>query len=158
MQAVRRGPALLSTKEDVMKHQSPDQLREAATLVAKKLATLTHKERLNRWADLLQQQPGPIEALYRIEYLSEADRRAYRGGDNTALAIAFRDPVLRGDGLAGDTLGDAMDYFAMNDEEAHRLLCDCHYMGSLTGHSLAPRIRRFATAGGVLAWAGRILH
>lgn len=141
-----------------MKHQSPEQLRESATIVAEKLDTMTHRERLNRWADLLDQQPGSIEALYRIEYLSEADRRAYRGGDTTPLAIAFRDPVLRGDGLAGDTLGDAMDYFAMNDEEAHRLLCDCHYMGALTGHSLAARIRRFAGTGGVMAWAGNLLR
>ena len=141
-----------------MKHQSPDQLREAAAIVANKLATLSHRERLNRWADLLQQQVGPIEALYRIEYLSETDRRAYRGGPTTPLAIAFRDPVLRADGLAGDTLGDAMDYFAMDDEEAHRLLCDCHYMGALTGQNLASRIRRFAGTGGIMAWAGSLLH
>lgn len=140
-----------------MKHQSPEQLREAAAIVAQKLGPMTHSERLNRWADLLEQQAGPIEALYRIEYLSNADRRAYRGGDTTPIAIASRDPVLRADGLAGDTLGDAMDYFEMTDEEAHQLLCDCHYMGSLTGHSLAARVRRFAGTGGVMAWAGSIL-
>lgn len=140
-----------------MKHQSPEQLREAAAIVAEKLRTMSNVERLNRWADLLEQQPGSIEALYRIEYLSEADRRAYRGGNTTPIAIAARDPVFRADGLAGDTLGDAMDYFAMNDEEAHRLLCDCHYMGSLTGQSLAARVRRFAGTGGVMAWAGSIL-
>lgn len=141
-----------------MKHQSSEQLREAAAIVAEKLGTMTHRERLNRWADLLEQQPGSIEALYRIEYLSETDRRAYRGGDNTPLAIAFRDPVLRADGLGGDTLGDAMDYFEMTDEDAHRLLCDCHYAGSLTGHNLAARVRRFAGSGGVMAWASSILH
>ena len=43
----------------------------------------------------------------------------------------------------------------MSDEDAHRLLCDCHYMGSLTGRNLAARLRRYA-AGGVLAWAGSI--
>jgi hypothetical protein len=139
-----------------MKHQSPEQLREAAAIVAANpiTPTMTRRERLNRWADLLEQQPGSIEALYRIEYLSETDRRAYRGGDTTPLAVAFRDPTLRRDGLAGNTLGDAMDYFEMTDDDAHRLLCDCHYMGTLTGHSLAARLRRFATGGGgVMAWA-----
>jgi hypothetical protein len=142
-----------------MKHQTPEQLREAAAIVAANpLTTMTRKERLNRWADLLEVHPGSIEALYRIEYLTEADRRAYRGSESTPLAIAFSDPVLRGDGLRGNTLGDAMDYFAMNDEDAHRLLCDCHYMGSLTGHSLAARLRRYAAGGGggMMAWAESI--
>jgi hypothetical protein len=139
-----------------MKHQSPEQLREAAAVVAAHpITTMTRRERLSRWADLLDQHGGPIEALYRIEYLPEAERRAYQGGDTTPIALAYRDPVMRADGLAGSTLGDAMDYFEMSDEDAHRLLCDCHYMGSLTGHNLAARLRRYA-AGGVLAWAESI--
>ena len=139
-----------------MKHQTPEQLREAAAIVAAHpLTRMTRRERLNRWADLLDQQPGQMEALYRIEYLPDAERRAYRGGDRTPLAAAYRDPVLRGDGLSGDTLGDAMDYFEMTDDDAHRLLCDCHYAGSLTGHGLAARLRRYAS-GGVVAWAESI--
>jgi hypothetical protein len=146
-----------SPKEANMKHQSPDQLREAAAVVAAQpITTLTRKDRLNRWADLLDQHGGSLEALYRIEYLPEAERRAYRGGDNTPLAVAYRDPVLRGDGLAGDKLGDAMDYFEMSDEDAHHLLCDCHYMGSLTGRNLAARLRRYAEGGGVMGWARRV--
>lgn len=138
-----------------MKHQSPEQLREAAAIVAANpITTMTRRERINRWADLLDQHPGSMEALYRIEYLPEDERRAYRGGDNTPLAVAYRDPVLRRDGLGGETLGDAMDYFAMSDDDAHHLLCDCHYMGSLTGRSLAGRLRRYAAVGGVMAWAG----
>ena len=138
-----------------MKHLSPEQLREAAVIVAANpITTMTRRERLNRWAELLDQHAGSMEALYRIEHLPAAERRAYRGGESTPLAVAYRDPVLRGDGLAGNTLGDAMDYFAMNDEDAHHLLCDCHYMGSLTGHNLAARLRRYATVGGIMAWVG----
>ncbi|HHY50106.1 MAG TPA: hypothetical protein GYA10_10205 [Alphaproteobacteria bacterium] len=137
-----------------MKHQTPEQLREAAAIVAASPITrMSRKDRLNRWAELLDQHGGSMEALYRIEYLPEAERRAYRGGDTTPLAVAYRDPVLRGDGLQGDTLGDAMDYFEMSDEDAHHLLCDCHYMGSLTGHNLASRLRRYAAGGGVMGWA-----
>jgi|EndMetStandDraft_4_1072995.scaffolds.fasta_scaffold370449_2 hypothetical protein len=140
-----------------MKHQTPEQLREAAAIVAANPITrMTRRERLSRWADLLDRHGGPLEALYRIEYLPEDERRAYRGGDTTPLALAYRDPVLLGDGLTGNTLGDAMDYFEMTDEDAHHLLCDCHYMGSLTGHNLAARLRRYAGGGGVMAWAGSI--
>jgi hypothetical protein len=137
-----------------MKHQSPTELRQAATVVP---APMTRQERLARWADLLEEHEGPLEALYRIEYLPEPERRAYRGGSATPLAIAAGDPVMRTDGLAGDTLGDAMDYFEISDEDAHRLLCDCHYMGSLTGRGLASRLRRYAEGGGVASWARSIL-
>ena len=126
-----------------MKYQSPEQLREAAVVTSVPVA-MSRRERIDRWADLLEEHSGPMEALYRIEYLPDADRRAYQGGDETPLAIAYRDPVLRADGLAGPTLGEAMDYFEMSDNDAHRLLCDCHYMGSLTGANLAIRLRRFA--------------
>ena len=139
-----------------MKHQSPEQLREAAAIIASPATPMTRRERINRWADLLDQHPGPMEALYRIEYLSREERRAYRGGDSTPLAVAHGDPVLRRDGLCGDTLGDAMDYFEMSDEDAHLLLCDCHYMGTLTGSNLAARLRRYA-GGGFMAWAGGLL-
>ena len=141
-----------------MKHHSPEQLREAAAIVAANpITTMTRRERLDRWADLLDQYAGPMEALYRIEYLPEEERRAYRGGESTPLAIAHRDPLLLRDGLGGDTLGDAMNYFEMTDDDAHRLLCDCHYMGTLTGHNLAARLRRYAAGtGGVMAWAESI--
>jgi len=135
-----------------MKHQSPEQLLEVATIVADPLAPMTRRQRLDRWADLLDQHGGPLKALYRIEYLSPEERRLYPGGDNTPLSVAYRDPVLRRDGLGGDTLGDAMDYFGINDWEAHRLLCDCHYVGAMTGHGLAARLRRHAS-GGIKAWA-----
>lgn len=135
-----------------MKHQSPEQMREAAAVFATPAPTMTRKDRLERWADLLDAHGGPLEALRRIEYLTDAERRAYRG-TNTPLNVAYADPVLRRDGLGGDTLGDSMDYFEMNAEDAHHLLCDCHYMGSLTGHGLAARLRRYAGGGGVMAWA-----
>jgi hypothetical protein len=68
-----------SQEEGLMKHQSPEQLRGAAAIVADQLGAMTRRERLNRWADLLEQQPGLMEALYRIEYLSKEDRLAHRG-------------------------------------------------------------------------------
>ena len=135
-----------------MKHQSPEQLRQAATIIAAAPTALTRRQRLDRWAELLDEHGGSLEALRRIEYLPDDERRAYRGA-NTPLNVAYADPLLRADGLKGETLGDAMDYFDMTAEDAHHLLCDCHYMGSLTGHGLAGRLRRFSGGGGVIAWA-----
>ncbi len=43
--------------------------------------------------------------------------------------------------LAGDSLGDIMDFFGLSEGAAHRLLCDCHYCGTMSGESVAMRAR-----------------
>src|SRR5690606_335509 len=60
------------------------------------------------------------------------------------LTIAFSDPVLREEGLKSDRLGDTMEFFGLNDNDAHRLLCDCRYYGAMTGERVAERLRRHA--------------
>ena len=141
-----------------MKHQTPEDLRSAAEIFAPDaVSMMSRRERITRWADELERHGGSLEALRRIEYLPDEQRRAYRG-ENTPLNIAYNDPVLRAQGLASDRLGDAMDFFEMSADDAHHLLCDCHYMGSLTGRGLAARLRRFAEGndGGVMSWARRV--
>ena len=44
-----------------------------------------------------------------------------------------------------------MAFFELSDRQAHRLFCDCHYSGSMTGAGLAARLRRLAQ-GGIRAW------
>ena len=41
-------------------------------------------------------------------------------------------------------LGDVMDFFELSDRDAHWLLCDCHHVGTMTGDSLAKRLRHHA--------------
>lgn len=137
-----------------MKYQDPHQLPPADLVPSLDgIVTMSRRERLLRWADLLEKHRESLNALREIEYLSPEDRRDYRGF-NTPLTIAYNDPVLREAGLSDDRLGAAMDFFEMTDEDAHRLLCDCHYMGSMTGSGLANRIRHFAEhGGGVWSWA-----
>jgi hypothetical protein len=127
-----------------MKHQNPNEMiPNAEAFMSHGVgAKLSRRERLARWANVLEAQ-GPLNALMRIEYLSPAERRAYRGVD-TPLTVAFNDPVLREAGLGSDGLGDAMDFFGLSDREAHHLLCDCHYLGGMTGSGLAHRLRRHA--------------
>ena len=136
-----------------MKHQNPHQMPAAEIVPSLDgFVTLARRERLLRWADALAAHGGSLNALREIEYLSPADRRAYRG-DDTPLSVAHDDPVLRRAGVTDDSLGTAMDFFEISDEDAHRLLCDCHYMGTMTGTGLAQRIRHFANHGKVGAWS-----
>lgn len=134
-----------------MKHQNIDELGAVAEIVPFETATkLSRRARLERWADVLDENPGKLNALTRIEYLKRAEWPQARA-DNSPLEVAFKDPVLRRDGLAGDRLGDALAYFEISDRQAHRLFCDCHYSGSMTGTGLAVRLRRLAQ-GGIRAW------
>src|SRR5512145_2190421 len=126
--------------EDPMQHQDLDRIRGVKSLdpsfgpqgAARTSARrLTRSERLGRWADLLDAQAGrPLRALEDVEYVSPAVRRDLRKEDSP-LVVAFADPALRADGLRGDRLGDAMDYFGLSERQAHWLLCDCHYGGRM---------------------------
>ena len=68
-------------------------------------------------------------------------------GDETPITVAFADPVLREEGLAGDTIGDALAFFKLSHGQTHRLLCDCHYHGQMTGPGVATRLRGIAKGG-----------
>ena len=133
-----------------MKHHKMEDLGAVAEVVRFSVTRMSRKERLQRWADLLERIPGKLNALTRIEYLPAAERLEARA-DNSPLEIAFRDPVLREEGLTGDRLGEAMRFFDLSDRQAHRLFCDCHYSGTMTGTGLAARLRTIAR-GGLRAW------
>jgi len=108
---------------------------------------MTREQRLKRWADVLKRTGGHrLEALRWVEFYAEPERRRLRR-DGSPIALAFADPVLREQGLAGDSLGDAQDFFGLSDDDAHRLLCDCHYQGRLTGRTAAWRVRALASPG-----------
>ena len=126
-----------------MKHQDPLEMVRSAEAIP--LHDMSVGERIYRWARLLEQHDGPVHALDRIEYMAPDDRRSVRGL-NTPMSVAYADPVLRAQGLPGDTLGEAMSFFDLSDNDAHRLFCDCHYAGTMTGTGLATRLRRHADA------------
>lgn len=127
-----------------MKHQDPKEIIGTAQAVpAEGLVRMSRRERLERWAEDLAQHGGSLNALRQIEYLRPAERRAYRG-ENTPLTVAFQDPILREEGLKGETLGEVMDFFELTESDAHNLFCDCHYHGTMTGTGLSARLRSFA--------------
>jgi hypothetical protein len=129
-----------------MRYQSVEQIRAHAE-VAWAHPPMTREERLLRWAKLLARHGSrPLEALRWVEFYAEPERRRLRR-DGSPISVAFSDPTLRNAGLAGDTLGDAQTFFGLSDDEAHRLLCDCHYQGRMTGRSTAHGVRTVARPG-----------
>lgn len=103
------------------------------------------RARLERLALLLEEKRGMVRLLSGIEYVRGPARLALRA-DDSPIAIAFADPVFRAEGLKGDTLGEAMDFFELSHSEAHDLFCDCHYhfMGGSIGRAVADRARVIA--------------
>jgi len=131
-----------------MKHETLVEIRQKAEIVALggTVAPMSRRERLERWAAVLERHGGRVQPFIRIEDFSPEDRRSLRG-EETPLTVAFADPVLRDEGLRGDSLGDAMTFFTLTHGQTHRLLCDCHYRGRMTAAGVADRLRTIAKGG-----------
>jgi hypothetical protein len=105
---------------------------------------LSRRERLERWADLLMQEPRRrLKAFSWVEFYAERERALLRG-ENTPISVAHDDPMLRAAGLEDDTLGQAQAFFGLSPDEAHYLVCDCHFHGTMDAESVAGRIRAIA--------------
>jgi hypothetical protein len=101
---------------------------------------LLRRERLYRFADVLDRFRGHVTLLSQAEYFPRSERMLLRN-DQSALTVAFNDPVLREEGLEGDRFGDAVRFFQLTQWEAHELFCDCHYTGPITPGKVARRAR-----------------
>ena len=123
-----------------MEHKTLSDLGHLADFVPEMpSARLTRRERLEQWVNALEREPERrLSTLHEIEHKSCNERRASRV-DNSPLTVAFENPALRADGLASDQLGDAMDYFELSDEEAHRAFCSCFYGESMTARGVGGR-------------------
>jgi hypothetical protein len=123
-----------------MKHQTIAELTHIADVQPTKTA-LSRSDRLERWAECLEREPQrPLRSLDGIEYGPEWQRREARE-TNSPLSVAFADPVLREEGLSGDKLGDALDFFEMSHGEAHRVLCSCMHGRTMQAGDVAKRVR-----------------
>jgi len=129
-----------------MEHKTLDEIRDVADVQPSWLDSrpLTKCERLERWAEVLERQGGRrLKTLYEIEYLSRAERAALRA-DDSPLSVAFADARLRGEGLAGDTVGEAIAFFGVSEMEMHRILCFCHHGDTMSADAAAARVRAAA--------------
>ena len=127
-----------------MKYRTFDDMTRVADRVTLGAAKLSRRERLERWAELLMQHPERrLKPLYRLEFMPLADRLPMRD-DDTPLAVAYADPLLREQGLTGDRVADAMQFFELSSRDIHLLVCDCQYMGTMTASLVAGQIRAIA--------------
>jgi hypothetical protein len=130
-----------------MDHRSISELGESARVFPEQAAAprwQRRRERLERWAELLDRQAGTIRLFSSIEYM-RPEQQALMRADRSPLTIAYEDPVFRSQGLRTDRLGDAIAFFDLSQGEAHYLLCDCHYTRSAVDVGpIAKRVRSVA--------------
>jgi hypothetical protein len=125
-----------------MEHRPLSELSTVADVkVPRQTPALSKRERLDRWIELLERDPDRVlRTLDEIEWKPKAERLAMRA-DNSALTIAYADPVLRAEGLASDRFGDAVKFFDISEHDAHIVLCSCHGGESMRAEEAARRVR-----------------
>ena len=124
-----------------MERKSVDELKRVAEIHG---ARMSKQQHLGRWADLLERQANRIlMSLIEVEYVPPRER-AEMQVDNSALSVAFEDPVLRAEGLKSDKFGDAVNFFELSEEEVHRVVCYCHHGRQVDAGTVAGVVRHLA--------------
>ena len=127
-----------------MEHRSADELRAFAEISANPPPSMDRKARLERWADLLDQEPDRrINLVIELEFAMRAAQVEMRA-DNSALTVAYADPLFRALGLRSDRVGDGQKFFGLGEGDAHRLLCSCMHGMSMRAGDAARLIRTIA--------------
>jgi hypothetical protein len=127
-----------------MEFKNPAQLRRIADVSTTAPKTMTRRERLDRWAELLARNPGRVlKTLEEIEFRPSRERAAMRA-DNSPLSVAYADPVLREEGLRSDRLGDATAFFGISEHQAHRVVCSCLNGRTIESGRAAQKVRAIA--------------
>lgn len=126
-----------------MKHQTLEQLKVVAEVHPDQIRpVLTRTERLERWAALLEKDPDRrLATLHGTEYQPEERRQSMRSA-GSPITVAFQDPVLKGDGMANDTYGEAKRFFELTDWQLHNIVCHCHVGESMRAATAASRVRQ----------------
>lgn len=126
-----------------MEHKTLSQIRGLSEGHSVRLPsrTMSRHERLERWIELLERDPTEIlETLPGTEYQGPEIRYGMRRL-NSAVTIAYRDPVLRSQGLRDDTYGEARRFFRLSDEQLHSVVCYCQHGTVMTARQAAWRLR-----------------
>ena len=75
------------------------------------------------------------------------------------ISIAYDDAILRCEGLASDTFGEAKKFFDLTDGELHAVLCYCHFGPTVSAVESARVLRRVVAQAGrssLASWVRRI--
>lgn len=121
---------------------------------------MLRRQRLERLAGLIQAAEKPVRLFITMECYAKKERLALRH-DGSPLTIAFKDPLFRQEGLAGDSVREGMAFFRLSLREAHALLCDCGYggvmrMGASLNNLVAARASQLAAKRSFAEWRDRI--
>ena len=129
-----------------MKHHALEQLQIVAEVDQEyPRETMSRSERLERWVELLEQDPGRgLSTLHQTEYQLTKERGAMRS-DGSPISVAFEDPVLRAAGLENDNYGEAKRFFELTDRQLHEIICYCHFGATVTAATAARHIRAVRT-------------
>ena len=125
-----------------MKHVTVEELQHVAVVHPDKPhSPMTRKERLERWAELLEgDSDRQLSTLHGTEFQRRQTRDAMRSV-GSPISVAFNDPILRYEGLTGDTYGDARRFFDLSDGQLHDIVCYCHAGTSMSARTAAYRVR-----------------
>ena len=125
-----------------MKHHALEQLQIVAEVDQEyPRETMSRSERLERWVELLEQEPGRgLSTLHQTEYQLTKERGAMRS-DGSPISVAFADPVLRAAGLENDSFGEATRFFELTDHQLHEVICYCHFGATVKAATAAYHIR-----------------
>ena len=118
------------------------------------LAPRSHRQRLERWAELLERTPErALGTLAGTEHRVAATRDTMRGA-GSPITVAFDDPLLRSEGLKDDTNGGAKRFFQMTDWQFHEIICDCQSGSTMKAARAARSVR--AVIGGKPGFFARL--
>jgi hypothetical protein len=128
--------------EDDMKHHELTQLQTLAKVGRDYPGqVLSREKRLLRWTELLEGNPERLLSTLQETEFKPASVRAAMRCDNSAISVAFNDPLLRAAGLGNDTYGEAKRFFELSDGQLHRIVCYCHFGMTVSAERTARYIR-----------------
>jgi hypothetical protein len=128
-----------------MKHQTLEHLQTIAEVHTDgSRRKMTRSERLERWAELLEEKPDrSLGTLAETEYQPALTRDTMRTS-GSPITVALEDPILRAEGLTDDTYGEAQRFFELNDWQLHRIVCSCHFGATVRAGRAALCVRKAA--------------
>ncbi|MGH6805959.1 MAG: hypothetical protein ACREEJ_03780 [Ensifer adhaerens] len=129
-----------------MKHHTREQLQVFAQIEPDyRPLSMSRRERLERWAELLEQSPTRhLATLYETEHQPTTVRDSLRN-DGSPISVAFADPMLRAAGMEDDTYGEALRFFELRDWQLHGVICYCHFGATVNAETAARLVRSILT-------------
>ncbi|CAN7726170.1 hypothetical protein LJR098_003601 [Rhizobium sp. LjRoot98] len=125
-----------------MKHHELDQLQYLAQINQHfPQQIMSPEDRIRRWVEVLEGQSHQVLSTLRETETQPAAARAVMRSNNSAITVAFNDPILRASGLENDTYGAAKEFFQLSDGQLHHIVCYCHFGTTVSAAKTARYIR-----------------